>query len=96
MPAPAQEQSAFLLHSEKFALREAAAAAPACEDAVSLVSLIERVGLNDGQVAFSASQAAYLRDTLVPWAQENAPFGPGPRGTSGMQCLEAVASRLAE
>lgn len=79
MPTPAQEQAQFLIHSEKFAVREAASRAPHGAQAAQLVALIERVGMNDGSVMFSPAQASYLSNTLIPWARENDPFGGGSR-----------------
>ncbi len=54
MTTPTQEQTPFMIHSEKYAIREAASQAPHGDLAAQLVALIDRVGLSDGRGAPTA------------------------------------------
>jgi hypothetical protein len=95
MPAPVTENTIFLLHAEKYALREALEGHPAHPQRDALLNLLDRTGDMDGKVAFTSDQGAFMTGTLVPWAKENKPFrAPESRGAMALMLLQAISERL--
>lgn len=95
MPSPALETNVFLIHSEKYALREALEGHPSTPERDKLLEVIVGSGDHDSRIAFTEPQARFIKGTLVPWAEENRPFrGEQARVNMAIFLLGQVVSRL--
>ena len=65
MPEPISTQRVFLTSAHKDVLQGALEAAPGSREGDSILALLARTGMADGDVEFTGDQAAYLRENLV-------------------------------
>jgi len=69
MPNPINTLQVMLTSAEKNVLQGALGEAPDSPERTSILSLLSRTGMSDGQMHFTTDQAAYLGTNLVAFME---------------------------